>query len=88
VPDDFSRLVSAQFEQDFFTHVFMDEVSQATEPEALIALAGLMHINDNTASGKQVVLAGDPQQLGPILRSPYAIKLGLGRFICIVLCLC
>lgn len=35
---------------------------------------GLLH----PKSG-QVVLAGDPKQLGPILRSPFAIKYGMGK---------
>ncbi|RKO84949.1 hypothetical protein BDK51DRAFT_32659, partial [Blyttiomyces helicus] len=43
--------------KDHFTHFFVDEAGQATEPELLIGLAGL-------ASAKsQVVLTGDPKQL-------------------------
>lgn len=34
---------------------------------------GLLH-----AKSGQVVLAGDPKQLGPIIRSPFAEKYGMG----------
>ncbi|XP_062571202.1 RNA helicase Mov10l1-like [Saccostrea cucullata] len=49
-----------------FTHVFVDEAGQATEPECLIAV--------NFAAGEncQVTLAGDPMQLGPVIRSKFA----------------
>lgn len=70
------RLVSAEFGQDFFSHVFIDEVSQSTETEALVALAGLLYFRTDRTDGRQVVMAGDPKQLGPILRSPYADKHG------------
>ncbi|XP_071484918.1 putative helicase MOV-10 [Diadema antillarum] len=69
------RLALAQFPPDFFTHVVIDEAGHATEPEALIALAGLL--SPNNPLGGQVVLAGDPKQLGPVLRSPNAIEHGL-----------
>lgn len=73
--------MSAQFACDHFTHIFIDEASQATEPESLVAIAGLIYPNSSTDCGKQVVLAGDPQQLGPILRSPYAKKFKLGKLL-------
>jgi len=65
------RLVSAQFSKDHFTHIFIDESGQATEPETVIPLAGLMN------SRAQVVMAGDPKQLGPVIRSKWAVKFGL-----------
>ena len=47
------------------------------EPEAIIALSNLL--NSENTKGGQIVLAGDPKQLGPIIRSPIAIKNGLGE---------
>ena len=60
---------------DHFTHVFMDECGQATEPDALIPLVNL--INPENQSGGQIVMAGDLKQLGPVLRSSVAIKVSL-----------
>ncbi|KAK0477917.1 P-loop containing nucleoside triphosphate hydrolase protein [Armillaria novae-zelandiae] len=54
-----------------FTHIFIDEAGQATEPEAMIAVKTM---SDNTTN---VILSGDPKQLGPIVRSPVARDLGL-----------
>ncbi|XP_046881375.1 putative helicase mov-10-B.1 isoform X1 [Hypomesus transpacificus] len=67
------RLVSGGVPAGHFSHVFVDEAGQAVEPECVIAVAGLLR-----ARGGQLVLAGDPQQLGPILRSPLALQHGLG----------
>ena len=36
------RLVSEGIPEGHFTHVFIDEAGQASEPEALIPLAGLL----------------------------------------------
>lgn len=55
-----------------FTHVFLDEACQATEPEALIPIS-LISETDG-----QIVLAGDPYQLGPIVKSKLAVAFGLG----------
>ena len=57
---------------DHFTHVFLDESGQAVEPESLIPLAGL--ISPENEFGGQVVFAGDPKQLGPVIHSPIAIE--------------
>ncbi|CAH1782580.1 unnamed protein product, partial [Owenia fusiformis] len=55
-----------------FTHCFIDEAGQATEPEVLVAV-GLVA----THPEGQIVLAGDPMQLGPVLRSNLAKTYGL-----------
>ncbi|KAK3587543.1 hypothetical protein CHS0354_004830 [Potamilus streckersoni] len=54
-----------------FSHVFIDEAGQSTEPECMIS-AGLVAYTDG-----QIVLAGDPLQLGPVLRSNFALTYGL-----------
>ncbi|XP_020490711.2 putative helicase mov-10-B.2 isoform X1 [Labrus bergylta] len=67
------RMVSGNIPEGHFTHVFVDEAGHAIETECIVPLAGLLH-----AKSGQVVLAGDPKQLGPILRSPFAQKYGMG----------
>ncbi|XP_041952751.1 putative helicase mov-10-B.1 isoform X1 [Alosa sapidissima] len=66
------RLVSGGLPTGHFSHIFVDEAGHATEPDTIISVAGLL----DPKSG-QLVLAGDPKQLGPILRSPIAKKHGL-----------
>ncbi|KAF9057246.1 P-loop containing nucleoside triphosphate hydrolase protein [Panaeolus papilionaceus] len=56
-----------------FSHIFVDEAGQATEPEAVMCMKLLGDANTN------FVLSGDPKQLGPIIRSTVAMKLGLER---------
>ncbi|XP_033744522.1 putative helicase MOV-10 [Pecten maximus] len=72
------RLVSANFQSCTFSHFFVDESGHAVEPECIIPLAGIL-TNDPQLKCGQVVLAGDPKQLGPILRSPFALQYGLGE---------
>jgi helicase MOV-10 len=67
-----ATLYSLGCDPGHFTHVLIDEAGHATEPEAFAALCGLLD-----AKTTRVVLAGDPQQLGPIIRSPLAVKHGL-----------
>ncbi|KAJ4467007.1 RNA helicase, partial [Lentinula aciculospora] len=54
-----------------FSHIFVDEAGQATEPEVMI---GIKSMADNSTN---IVLSGDPKQLGPIIRSSVARVLGL-----------
>ncbi|KAJ3213962.1 hypothetical protein HDU67_002270 [Dinochytrium kinnereticum] len=64
-------LYSSGIPRGHFTHIFMDEAGQATEPEFWISVAGLVDAKT------KIILAGDPKQLGPTLRSVIAKKHGL-----------
>lgn len=54
-----------------FTHVIVDECGYASEPETWIPLC-------LAGSNAQIILAGDPKQLGPVLTSHFAEEQGLG----------
>ncbi|KAM4038170.1 RNA helicase Mov10l1 isoform 3-T3 [Anomaloglossus baeobatrachus] len=54
-----------------FTHVMVDEAGQATEPECLIPLGLVSEVTG------QIILAGDPMQLGPVIKSKIALAHGL-----------
>jgi superfamily I DNA and/or RNA helicase len=54
-----------------FSHIVIDEAGQATEPDTLAAVSRLLR------PGGRLVLAGDPEQLGPVLRSRVAARFGL-----------
>lgn len=74
-----STCVSASFAhgvgmpRGHFTHIFVDEAGQATEPEVMI---GIKTMADNDTN---IILSGDPKQLGPIIRSAVARELGLEK---------
>jgi helicase MOV-10 len=55
-----------------FTHVIVDEAAQATEQDVLLAL-------QLAAPDTSIVLAGDPKQLGPQIRSTICAEHGMGR---------
>ncbi|CAM9330439.1 unnamed protein product, partial [Hapterophycus canaliculatus] len=54
----------------YFTHIFVDESSNAMETELLVPLS-------YAGSSAQIILCGDPRQLGAAVRSPSARALGL-----------
>lgn len=69
-----SSLLQAEgIRRGHFTHIFLDEAGQASEPEAMVPLSGLC------GRDTVVVLAGDPMQLGPVVYCKQAEKDGLGK---------
>ncbi|XP_069706167.1 RNA helicase Mov10l1 isoform X1 [Phaenicophaeus curvirostris] len=54
-----------------FTHVILDEAGQASEPESLIPIGLISEANG------QIILVGDPKQLGPVIKSKIAVAFGL-----------
>ncbi|KOB75408.1 putative helicase MOV-10 [Operophtera brumata] len=56
------------------SHLFIDEASQSAEPNTLVPITGLL------APTGQLVLAGDPKQLGPVCISKEASGRGLGKY--------
>lgn len=59
------------FPRGHFSHILVDEAGQATEPEIMIPL-NFIHSENG-----QVILAGDPMQLGPVIQSKFAAHFGL-----------
>jgi len=63
--------------QNHFTHVFMDEAGHEIEASAIGCLASVTKYSHS--SPPVIVLAGDPQQLGPIIRSDIGKNFGLEK---------
>ena len=63
---------TAGVKRGHFDLIFIDESGQAMEPEAVAPVATLL----DPARG-QLVLAGDPKQLGPVIHHTLAKQLGL-----------
>ncbi|NXW94285.1 M10L1 helicase, partial [Alopecoenas beccarii] len=61
----------AEIRLGHFTHVILDEAGQASEPESLIPIGLISEANG------QIVLVGDPKQLGPVIKSNIAQSFGL-----------
>jgi len=59
--------------EDHFDVAFIDKAGHAWEPECVAAVAGVLRKDG------QLVLAGDPKQLGPITRHSLATRHGLGQ---------
>lgn len=68
-----SLLYAEGVKRGHFSHIFMDEAGQASEPETLVPISNFCQWNT------VVVLAGDPMQLGPVIYSKEAETYGLGK---------
>ncbi|KAH9000980.1 P-loop containing nucleoside triphosphate hydrolase protein [Lactarius hatsudake] len=66
-------LQTENFPVGHFSHIIIDEAAQAEEPLALIPIAAFSNEDTN------VILAGDPHQLGPVIKSSAASDAGLGK---------
>jgi helicase MOV-10 len=56
-----------------FSHIVIDDATQVEEPLSMIPI---MTFSDTCTN---VILAGDPHQLGPVIMSPTAAKAGLEK---------
>ncbi|CAI9262711.1 unnamed protein product [Lactuca saligna] len=68
-----SLLYAEGLQMGHFSHIFLDEAGQASEPESMIPISHFYR-RDTV-----IVLAGDPVQLGPVIFSKDAENYGLGR---------
>nr|CAH7747412.1 unnamed protein product [Callosobruchus chinensis] len=75
-----ARLVNGGAPKDHFTHVFIDEASYANESQTLIPIAGILSHDDRNGHIRgNVILAGDPRQLGALVHSQFAKHCGYGK---------
>lgn len=66
-----TRLLKANIRVNHFSYIIIDEASQAIEPETIIpfVLACTKNEENKNSLQAQVVMAGDPCQLGPYIHS-------------------
>lgn len=63
------RFAQARITPTFFDYIFIDECGSAKEISALVPIAGVC--TEGAKIHASVILAGDPKQLGPVVRTEY-----------------
>lgn len=71
------RLNLASIDPDHFDYVIIDECGSATEPSTLIPIAGSVSTAECICAN--VVLSGDPKQLGPVISCKISENLGFSE---------
>ncbi|KAI9084819.1 hypothetical protein K1719_033225 [Acacia pycnantha] len=71
-----SYLLESGVNRGHFSHIFLDEAGQVSEPETVVPISNL--VERETVD----VLARDPKQLGPVVHSRNAENFGLGNLFC------
>ena len=56
-----------------FSHIVIDDAAQAEEPLAMVPITAFSNLDTS------IILAGDPNQFGPDIKSPTAARSGLGK---------
>ena len=60
----------------YFSHIVIDDAARAEEPLVMIPIMTFSNTHTN------IILAGDPSQLSPAVKSPTAASSGLGKSYC------
>lgn len=71
------RLAQGQINKNHFTHLFIDESESASETYTLVPIVGVC--SSYNYINAQIVLIGDPEQLGPIKHSSVLKQLKLSK---------
>ncbi|CAO1315928.1 unnamed protein product [Diamesa tonsa] len=69
-----NQLIKAELKMEHFDYIFVDECASAAETECLVPILGTRSNKITT----NLVFLGDHKQLGPVINSKFAEKLGLG----------
>lgn len=72
------RIALTNLEKSFFTHIFIDECHASGEAMTLVPIASICSSLDRINA--RVVLVGDPHQMGPVVKSPWAKRLNYGIY--------
>uniref|UniRef100_A0A336N6D0 CSON007516 protein n=1 Tax=Culicoides sonorensis TaxID=179676 RepID=A0A336N6D0_CULSO len=71
------RLALNGMKKNFFDYIFIDEAGSSSEASAIIPISLLISLEEPCKTN--IVIAGDPLQLGPIVHCKFAEIFGMGK---------